>query len=179
MQKNFIKNVEEPYRRPPTLKVYEYYTSSKPFGIADIGGKYLGSGLKKKDTNWRWICKISVLLQLQSCQTPDITSLPGMRKFLAHSRCTIVNQRSGSVPKLSRIFGFQKWYFINNINYSEQLLFLPFWPFFCLQLFHLSITTLVVLLFMRKTQPQLPCSLAVQQSFTEGQRYIISRVRIF
>ena len=48
MQKNFIKNVEEPYRRPPTLKVYEYYTSSKPFGIADIGGKYLGSGLKKK-----------------------------------------------------------------------------------------------------------------------------------
>ena len=129
MQKNFIKNVEEPYRRPPTLKVYEYYTSSKPFGIADIGGKYLGSGLKKKDTNWRWICKISVLLQLQSCQTPDITSLPGMRKFLAHSRCTIVNQRSGSVPKLSRIFGFQKWNFINNINYSEPSVLSNFYSY--------------------------------------------------
>ena len=49
MQKEFIKFFEEPCRRPPSLKVYEYYSSSKPFGIADIGGKYLEAGLKKID----------------------------------------------------------------------------------------------------------------------------------
>ena len=51
MQKEFIKIFEEPCRRPLSLKVYEYvlhyYSSSKPFGIADIGGKYLEAGLKK------------------------------------------------------------------------------------------------------------------------------------
>ena len=51
-------------------------------------------------------------------------------KFSYSTYYQSTNRRSGSVPKLSRFFDLQKLFFPHKIMYSEQLLFLHFWPFF-------------------------------------------------
>ena len=66
----------------------------------------------------------------------NVRLVPVVFRQVQETNCNQSNdRRSGSVPKLAQIFYFQKLFFPHKIMYSEQLLFLPFWPFFCLNFF--------------------------------------------